>query len=471
MAFINPKHLYAADRRFAFDFDQDAGEEAGSMPTALDLAQSKGPRPTPRPPATPAPVASAPALPDMRPPVRPGPVSRVTAALDTHTPLSRIGAEPEPDLRDYRHRPIEDALDFRRDQYVRQGGTTDEAGNFTPKKPSLMRRIGDAALNTFLAMGQLHQANPNNGLGNLGGAITAGVISGRDPVRARELRFNALERPQIEAGENRQAQRQARFLGAMKTQLDLEKNRAEIERSKAETERIRAVIRNPPRSPAQLKLGRDRQTGGLRYFDPLDQAQAAQYEPYEFAQQRQRQPQYRLGRHVDTDEVDYYDISDPDQAAYFEPYQMPRPESGRTSEQRRGAAGQLNQINKLKREASKAWEDWGNTTDPDKKRKAAAKAGAAQGAYNDAVRVLGETFPDDFETGGFAEQNGNQGWAYYKPREGAQAGATNRSSTPTSARGSKGLAPAGFVDHVARTLNISPEEARRRVEADGYRVR
>jgi hypothetical protein len=460
---INPRHLYAADRRFAFDFDQDTGEEPGSI-TALDLAQGKKPKLVARPSVAPQPATAAPALPDIRPPARPRPVSRITEAYDTHAPLSRIGAEPEPKLRDYRGRQIEDSVDFARDQYVRRGGTTDEAGNFTPQKPGLMRRIGDAALNTFLALGQAHKADPNGGLGNLGAAIAAGVISGRDPVRARELRFNTLERPQVEAEENRQAQRQARFLGAMKNRLDLEKQQAEIDKSRADTERIRDLIRNPrqTRQP-QLKLGRDRRTKDLRYFDPLDPAQAAQYEPYEFAQQRPRTPQLRLGRRISTGEIDYYDASDPDEAGVYEPYRMPSPSTEKAA---RPPLGQLStdrtKLDDAKQTAQRLWQKWGETPEGPEKEKARQRAGVALDAYNRAVDRFGELYGEWYETG-----PGEGGWGYVKKRQGqAQGGG---SSQPTAQR--KATVDADFVRHVMQALGVSEEEARRRIEADGYTIR
>lgn len=461
---INPRYMYASERRLlpisAPDFNLDASEESGPI-AALDLAQGRKSKPA----VTPQPAPAAPVLPDIpQPPVRPGPVSRLTAAYDTHTPLSRIGAEPEPDLRDYRGRTIGDPIAFRRDQYVRQGGTTDTEGNFRPQKRSLMKKIGDASLNTFLALGQAHKANSNGGLGNLAAAIGAGVISGRDPIRARELRFNALERPQAEAEQADKAQRQARFLSALKGQLDLEKTRADIDKSKADTERIRDLIRNPRRSSVQLKLGRDRRTGDLRYFDPLDQAQSAQYEPYEFAQQRPRTPRLRLGRHVDTDEIDYYDASDPDEAQYWEPYRMPSPSTEKAAKPpRREMSAELTKLDTAKQDAQRLWKTWGATPEGPEKEKARERAGAAQDAYNQAVGRFGELYGEWYETG-----SGQSGWSYYKQRQGGTQGAMTQGQ-PAGRR--KATVDADFVNHVANTLKITPEEARRRIEADGYTVR
>jgi len=80
--------------------------------------------------------------------------------------------------------------------------------------------------------------------------------------------------------------------------------------------------------------------------------------------------------------------------------------------------------------------------------------------FNSSVASFGELYGERFETG-----QGAGGWGYVKRRRTQ----STPKGQPTAQR--KATVGADFINHVAQSLNITPEEARRRIEADGYTVR
>jgi hypothetical protein len=397
-------------------------------PPALSPTRSLPPVARPEPLPTPStmpgmsPMLDAPPPPPRRALLSPGgdPNAPIPA------PNIRPAAPPAPSPREARLPEFNPGIS-RSDEF--RGARDEIVGKRTGRVKGILLGAGLGALRG-LATGQ--------GLGaGLGGAVAGALTGGISPKTARQQQFDMLRKPQMMERWQLEDMDTARARQAASAALDDQHKRAQIGvmesqgiRNQAEAERALRPP-TPPRQPAaQMKLGRNTRTGQIDYYNPGDPTQSADFEPYQFPRENRNTPR-----------------------------NAPR--------QSQRAVGQLNQINKLKREAAKAWQDWGNITDPEKKRKAAARAGAAQGAYNDAVRVLGETFPDEFETGGFTEQNGNQGWSYYKPRQGAQAqgGVSSRPQGQRKAR----VGP-DFIQHVVNTLGVSPEKARQMIIDDGYEI-
>src|SRR5262249_7898939 len=123
--------------------------------------------------------------------------------------------------------------DFARDQYVRQGGTTDENGNFHAR-----RSFGNIALNTILGLAR--GASTGQGLGAaLGGALAGGLGSAISPTLGRESTFNTFQLPAIQAGMAKQAQQQAQ----QQQQAALQRQ-AILDASKLENQQSQTTLRN-----------------------------------------------------------------------------------------------------------------------------------------------------------------------------------------------------------------------------------
>jgi hypothetical protein len=427
----------------------------------LPIARRDLPIPAPTP---------APSLAELRSPLpslRPTP--RVTPAAAPAAPRGPVpDLVPEMDM-DRRNLPIPrlpghaggpisyNSTDAAEYDYVMKHAKRDAAGNPTR---GFNRDWKTIVQNVLLgASGAMAGAKPGEDpLGRvLGGAIAAGAGSAINPQAGYEFNFNTAQRPKMEAEQARDRAEKDRLMADIVNQAKLDDLRATTEERRAQAKKLG----QPERRSVSRTIGINRQTGQREFFDANDPAQLAAHipeSPKSTARDR------RLGRNVETGEIDYYDVTDPEQAALFEPYQFQR-----ERQQPGGVLAQIGKIKKLKRAAQTAWGDWGKETDPEKRRQMAESASAAQAAYNDEVATLGEVFPDLFETGGFTEANGNAGWAYYKPRQGAGQSAPQRSSRPTRQR--KAVVGPDFVKHVADTLKVSPERARQIVIDDGYEVR
>jgi hypothetical protein len=96
--------------------------------------------------------------------------------------------------------------------------------------------------------------------------------------------------------------------------------------------------------------------------------------------------------------------------------------------------------------------------------------------------MLGQTCPHLFETGGFTEANGNQGWPYFKLRpvgqsapQPPQPGTAPARAQPqanqqvTRATGTK-LFPRKYLAEFARQQGVTPEQAERDMKAAGWTV-
>jgi hypothetical protein len=182
---------------------------------------------------------------------------------------------------------------------------------------------------------------------------------------------------------------------------------------------------------------------------------------------RQPAAQMRLGRNRTTGQIDYYNALDPEDRKAFEPYQMPRQTPAarpqRPTNPPAAAFRASANVDSLKRAATNAWRDVSTKTAGSPERAAAErKAQQALEAYNGAVHQLGDTFPDVFETG-----PGQGGWNYYKRKQGAPA----QTMTQTIAQPSgQKKAPTGFIDYVARRLGVSPDKAKQMIEDDQYTI-
>lgn len=83
----------------------------------------------------------------------------------------------------------------------------------------------------------------------------------------------------------------------------------------------------------------------------------------------------------------------------------------------------LKEIDDLHAEAAEAWRKWsqpelapGETDTPEKKSERERLASEAQKRRNDAIRRFGKVYGKWFDTGGFVEPSGNQGWAHVTRR-------------------------------------------------------
>ncbi len=132
-------------------------------------------------------------------------------------------------MRDYRRNQIGSELDFARDQYVREGGTTDEQGNFRAKRS--WKNILQNAL-----IGAARGGATGGGLGGMAGGATVGLLGSLiSPMRGREQAFDAFHAPAIAQGmaqrqqqELLQRQQDALLRKAQMDQLEREKLEAEI---------------------------------------------------------------------------------------------------------------------------------------------------------------------------------------------------------------------------------------------------
>jgi hypothetical protein len=176
---------------------------------------------------------------------------------------------------DYRGRQIRDTEDFERNQFIRRGATTDTNGAVKVPR-SWKNSLGNAAL------GALRGITTTGSLGGaLGGALAGGVGATISPLRGKEAIFEAFQAPGIRAGiEKRQAEDELRRKQALD---DLKRQEAEADIRLKDAQRIKTLTPplTRPRTP-QLKLGKNRETGEVRYFDPLDPAQATMFEPTQF---------------------------------------------------------------------------------------------------------------------------------------------------------------------------------------------
>jgi hypothetical protein len=305
-----------------------------------------------------------------------------------------------------------------------------------------------------LGLGALQGLSTGQGLGAaLGGALAGGVAGGISPKTARAQQFNMLQRPKILERWQLEDMDAARARQTADGALNDRYKNAQISGMEANAARDRAEAE---KALLPQPVQRQNTPGGL--WDPSLNGGQGGIVPG--TQPRQSSAQKKLGRNVRTGQIDYYDPAT--ESADFEPYQFPRENRTTPRQPQRAPVGQINKIKELKRRATNAWDAWGKQTDPEKRRKAQSAASAAQGAYNDAVAALGESFPDAYEVGGFTEQNGNQGWGYYKPRQGGQA---------QGAQGQRPTANPRFVDFIMQRKGFkTPEEARQWIESQGYAI-
>jgi hypothetical protein len=330
---------------------------------------------------------------------------------------------------DYRGRQIRDTEDFERNQFVRRGATTDASGAVKVPRSwkTSLANAGIGALRGIATTGSLG--------GAVGGALAGGVGATISPMAGRENLFSAFQAPGIRESiakrrEQEEQERQA-AAEALKTQAALAD--IELKRSQAYKNRL-PPLSKPPKAPS---------------------------------------PAWRQVVGPDGAPI-LVDMNAPgSQGQTFTPYVKPtEPKPEKPINAPAAAYKQAAEANKLKSQAAELWRKWGEVADPEEKERLRQQASAAQGKYNDAVRSLGELFPEHFEVGGFEEAPGKQGWAYYKSRR-PQAQPLSRpggSQAPLqSVR--KGSVGQEFIQHVAERLKITPEEARRRIEADGYTIK
>jgi hypothetical protein len=432
--------------------------ESLPMPTltpAPSLAELRSPlpslRPTPRVTPAAAPAAPLGAVPDLVPDLdldrRNLPIPRLPGHAGGPTPYNPIDAAEYDFVMRHAKRDAQGALLSKA-----------EGGGFKRDWKTIAQNV---LLGASAAMAGARPGEDPLGRA-IGGAVTGGVGSVVNPRAGYEFNFDVGRRPKMESDQARLRAERAAMVDEALRQLKLDELRATVDESRARTRKLGEPLARQP----DVKIGVNRQTGRREYFDANDPAQRQLYDAYVEPRNAPR-GQMRLGRNTRTGEIDYYDPADQAQAADFEPYQFPRESGSRQS--RGGALKQISEIKKLKRAARNAWGDWGKENDPKKREDLRIAASAAQAAYNDEVATLGEAFPDLYETGGFTEADGNQGWAYYKPREGGGQASPQRSSQPTGKR--KAVVGLDFVQHVVDTLKVSPERARQMIEADGYTIK
>jgi len=449
--------------------ENGAREDYGTKPAPLldgglpDLPISR--RDLPIPALTPPPSSAE--LHSPLPSLRPAPrLSVAPGAPSTSPAMEARGLAPTMDF-DRRNLPLPslpghpggpisyNPVDAAKYDYTMAGARRDAEGNLTG---GFKRDWKQSALSTLAGAARGYATTGDIG-GLIGGAAAGGAGSLISPPAGREFNFDTLYRPELESRQARERAEKDRAVAEIFNQAKLDDLRATTEERRAQARKLG----QPERRTVSRTTGINRQTGQREFFDANDPAQLALHDPE--PPKSAARSQLRLGQNTETGEVDYYNPSDPEQAAIFRPYQFQR-----ERQQPGGVLAQIGKIKKLKRNASQLWGAWGKETDPEKRRLAAEAAQDAQAVYNDEVAALGEAFPDEFEVGGFTEPNGNQGWGYYKRRDGGgQAPQPRGSSRPAGQR--KVVVGADFVKHVASALKITPEEAVRRIKEDGYEVR
>ncbi|HKQ76733.1 MAG TPA: hypothetical protein VJ810_23765 [Blastocatellia bacterium] len=132
--------------------------------------------------------------------------------------------------------------------------------------------------------------------GDLGGALggfTAGAGFGAvDPRVGARMRFATSVEPQLMTQKRREQEQMQAQAALEAKQIENVRSRGQIDLDKANAERARAQAEaalrpKPTQSPApQMKLGRNRSTGQVGYYDTLNPAQAAQFEAYQFPRQQ-----------------------------------------------------------------------------------------------------------------------------------------------------------------------------------------
>jgi hypothetical protein len=405
--------------------EEGAREDFGSMRNATPVLDSDLPdlpinrRDLPiAPPPMPTPSSMIPARGTVLPNAR---SLRGVTPAGAAAPASSAGfegLEPEMDM-DRRNIPIPslpghpggpvsyNPVDAAKYDYTMAGAERDEDGNYTGR---FKRDWKQTALSTLAGAARGYATTGDVG-GAIGGAAAGAGGSLISPQAGREFVFDSLYRPELQSREARERAERDRLVADAINQAKLRGMDAETAESLARAKKLG----EPTPRQSDPKIGINRRTGRREYFDANDPAQRALYDAYVEPKNPPR-GQMRLGRNTQTGEIDHYDAADPQQAALFEPYQFPR-EEGRSG-QPGGVLKQISEIKKLKRTAQNAWGSWSKENDPKKREDLRIAAATAQAAYNDEVATLGEAFPDLYETGGFTEANGQQGWAYYKQRQG-----------------------------------------------------
>lgn len=136
-----------------------------------------------------------------------------------------------------------------------------------------------------LARGALQGMASGGGIGGaVGGAVAGGAVGGISPRTLREQEFNERIAPRIQRRWQFEDQARAEARQAASDALDADYKRAQIGSLN------RANQPQPQRAPsAQLRLGRNRRTGKLEYYNAADQQEAENHEPAEFPRD-ERQP-------------------------------------------------------------------------------------------------------------------------------------------------------------------------------------
>lgn len=253
------------------------------------------------------------------------------------------------------------------------------------------------------------------GQGGLGGAIAGGAAGAINPRGMRRLEFDQQVKPKILERFGYEDQDIARRTAAGKMQREDELAQAQTANIKSQIE-DRTAERNLPLVVPYGSVAIGKSDGKPIFTNARQEGQ-------------QQTP------HWESTTEGIQNLNAPEnKGKVFQPFEKP---TGLPDQ----AARATTELQELKRRAARDWAAWGNSPEGPDKETAKLKASASQGAYNDGVRQLGENYPEFFETGGFTEANGNQGWGYFKRRQGQGSqsqGAAPRSGSAKPMKGQPG---------------------------------
>jgi len=190
--------------------------------------------------------------------------------------------------------------------FLQERGMIRPRNNFSMKE-RVIEALKSGATGAFQGLAQT---------GDLGGALggfTAGAGFGAiDPRVGARLRFATSVEPQLMAQKRREQETAQAQAALEQKQIENVRTRGQIDLDKANATRARAQAEaalrpKPTQSPApQMKLGRNRSTGQVGYYNTLDPAEAAQFEPHQLPRQqstREQSTSERL-RRADVEEIE-----------------------------------------------------------------------------------------------------------------------------------------------------------------------
>jgi len=175
-------------------------------------------------------------------------------------------------------------------------------------------KILDALKTAGLGFLQGAASNPNDPIASgIGGAATGGLISAVSPNTGRDLQFEMVKRPEIEAEQRRKREQEKADRDKTEAALEMERIIAQTDKTRAETEALRTPKPITPRAPVRSDRG---------LYDPEAKAIIPGTEPL---------PKDKPQALRQAFNGQYYDLNDPQQAVEFRRVQesMPRDGKGR----------------------------------------------------------------------------------------------------------------------------------------------